>query len=463
MTSPRRVAVVGAGPAGCVVAARLADAGVGVTLFEAGGRAPAFDPTTTASSFTGGSPRPYLRGLGLGGGSAVNAGVQMWGSRDDYNAWERDHGCTGWNWSTLSKEIAALGFPAELSRAQEIGAFSAAALGAADRLGAPRVSHVSETRDGAGPVALSLSDGRRHTTFAHYVEPRRGSIEVRTDARVESVGIEDGVVTGVVLGDDAEEVFDGVVLCAGTAWTPLLLRRSGVARAGLGRHLKDHPSVALTVQLRRDLPGGGPTDRAITSLIVASSEIGDSDINILPMNHVSSADPNVFYALLAVAVTTVDSEGSVHEIDGTADITLGSLAAADDATRMVAALHLAEDLLAQPQLAELVIDTFVDERGTTFEMLMAHDDDAIVNFARRWPGPYSHAVGTCRMGTPADDESVVDIDGAVHGVEGLWVADASVFPDLPRAATQIPVMAVASRLGRMIAERGTPRQSRRMH
>jgi choline dehydrogenase len=187
-------------------------------------------------------------------------------------------------------------------------------------------------------------------------------------------------------------------------------------------------------------------------LVVASSEFGDSDINILPMNHVSSADPNVFYALLAVAVTCVESEGSVHEVDGTADITLGSLSTDDDASRMVAALRLAEDLLAQQSLKDVVLDTFVDERGTTFEMLMAHDSGSIVNFARRWPGPYSHAVGTCRMGSLADDDAVVDPNGAVHGIRGLWIADASVFPDLPRAATQIPVMAVASRLGRIIAE-----------
>ena len=376
----------------------------------------------------------------------------MWGSRNDYNSWERDHGCVGWNWSTVSNEFPVLGFPAELVRAPEIGSFSAAVLEAADVLGAPRVSHVSETRDGAGPVALSLKGGSRNTSFAHFVEPRRGTIAVRTDARVESVGIEDGVIASVVLAGDVEEAFDGVVLCAGTAWSPILLRRSGVIRAGLGRHLKDHPSVALTVQLHRSLDGGDPTDRAITSLVVASSELGDSDINILPMNHVSSADPNIVFALLAVAVTCVQSEGSVHEVDGTADITLGSLSVEEDAVRMMSALRLAEDLLAEQPLKDLVLDTFVDEHGTTFEMLMAHDSESIVNFARRWPGPYSHAVGTCRMGPVTDDESVVDVKGAVHGVEGLWIADASVFPDLPRAATQLPVMAVASRLGRIISE-----------
>jgi choline dehydrogenase/5-(hydroxymethyl)furfural/furfural oxidase len=57
------------------------------------------------------------------------------------------------------------------------------------------------------------------------------------------------------------------------------------------------------------------------------------------------------------------------------------------------------------------------------------------------------------MGLERDAESVVDNTGAVFGVDGLWVADASVFPDIPRAATQVPVMAVASRIASGIAER----------
>ena len=57
------------------------------------------------------------------------------------------------------------------------------------------------------------------------------------------------------------------------------------------------------------------------------------------------------------------------------------------------------------------------------------------------------------MGVESDHEAVVDVTGRVFGAVNLWVADASVFPDLPRAATQVPVMAVASRIARGVAER----------
>ncbi|MFG3015834.1 GMC oxidoreductase [Streptomyces cinerochromogenes] len=61
-------------------------------------------------------------------------------------------------------------------------------------------------------------------------------------------------------------------------------------------------------------------------------------------------------------------------------------------------------------------------------------------------GAYWHPVGTCAMGPADDPRSVVDGQGAVHGVAGLRVADASVLPTVPAANTQLPVLAVAEML-----------------
>jgi choline dehydrogenase-like flavoprotein len=54
-----------------------------------------------------------------------------------------------------------------------------------------------------------------------------------------------------------------------------------------------------------------------------------------------------------------------------------------------------------------------------------------------------HPVGTCRMGRPGAPDTVVDPDGRVLGVDGLRVADASVFPTVPRANTHLSALAVA--------------------
>ena len=69
-------------------------------------------------------------------------------------------------------------------------------------------------------------------------------------------------------------------------------------------------------------------------------------------------------------------------------------------------------------------------------------------------GDTGHICGTCRMGAPDDPRTVVDPSGRVLGVDGLWVADASVFPEVPRANTNLPTIAAAERLSDLI--RGVP-------
>jgi choline dehydrogenase-like flavoprotein len=59
-------------------------------------------------------------------------------------------------------------------------------------------------------------------------------------------------------------------------------------------------------------------------------------------------------------------------------------------------------------------------------------------------------VGTCAIGADPDDGAVVDGSGAVYGVEGLYVADASVMPTIPRANTHLTTLAVAERLAELL-------------
>ncbi len=369
----------------------------------------------------------------------------MCGTADDWNLWSDKFGCTGWNWNAIRREMASLEFPVHVAADDAHGPLTSATLRAAQMLGASRCRHIGETADGAGPVGLSIVDGKRADAFSVFVAPRRTAdpdrLKVSTGSRVREIAISSGRATGVILDDDIEVSADAVVVCAGTLWSPILLRRSGVSRSGLGRNLKDHPSISLTIGRAGDgAPDGSPR---VTGLVIASSHIGESDINVLPVENDH----------LIAAVTQVSSVGHVHEVNGQAEVVLNSLESHDDATRMLAALRLAADMLSDVNLATLCETVSVDERGTPLAALLAHDDAAIVAFLRRQPGAYSHAVGTCRMGDLRDPESVVDTLGEVHGAVNLWVADASVFPDIPRAATQIPVMAVASRIARGVGER----------
>jgi choline dehydrogenase len=65
---------------------------------------------------------------------------------------------------------------------------------------------------------------------------------------------------------------------------------------------------------------------------------------------------------------------------------------------------------------------------------------------------YYHPVGTCKMGPESDPTAVVDARGKVHGVDNLYVADASIMPVVPRANTNIPALVVGERIAAWLAQ-----------
>lgn len=89
-------------------------------------------------------------------------------------------------------------------------------------------------------------------------------------------------------------------------------------------------------------------------------------------------------------------------------------------------------------------------QGVTLRALLA-DDAALEAFVRANVGGTWHASGTCRMGAGGDPRAVTGPDGAVHGVTGLSIADASVMPSIPCANTNLPTIMVAERIAAMTA------------
>jgi choline dehydrogenase len=65
---------------------------------------------------------------------------------------------------------------------------------------------------------------------------------------------------------------------------------------------------------------------------------------------------------------------------------------------------------------------------------------------------YYHPAGSCKMGPETDPLAVVDQDGAVHGVRGLFVSDASVMPTVVSGNTNMPTIVIGEKLGRFIAD-----------
>ena len=111
-----------------------------------------------------------------------------------------------------------------------------------------------------------------------------------------------------------------------------------------------------------------------------------------------------------------------------------------DLRQLVEAVRLCHQVVTSPAMAPMV------DRVALVESSMFGDDEAVAAYVRSTVAPWYHISGTCRMGPSIESGAVVDQFLQVHGVEGLRVVDASVFPMIPRAPTNLTTIAVAERV-----------------
>ena len=282
------IVVVGAGSAGCVLAARLTeDPTLRVLLLEAG-PPDSVDEVRIPSAFyrlfktqrdwnyqTEQEPQLHgrrlfwPRGRTLGGSSSINAMIYIRGSRVDYDTWRDAYGCAGWGYDDLlpyfrraednsrgGSEYHGVGGPLRVEDLRQVHGLTASFVGAAVDAGLPPNHDFNgATQDGVGRYQVTQRGGRRWSTADAYLRPAltRPNLTVRTDALATRVRIEAGRATGVEyrhrgvsrLARAGREV----VLCGGAVNSPQLLLLSGIGPAD---HLREH---GLDVVL--DLPGVG--------------------------------------------------------------------------------------------------------------------------------------------------------------------------------------------------------------
>ena len=126
-------------------------------------------------------------------------------------------------------------------------------------------------------------------------------------------------------------------------------------------------------------------------------------------------------------------------------ILTNSLSSPNDVASLVAGMELAREIASQPPLSEVVTREL--KPGPA-----AADRDALEADLRRRLMLIYHPAGTCRMSDDGED-AVVDSELRVHGVEGLRVVDASVFPVIPGGNTNAPTIMVAEKASDLIRGR----------
>ena len=297
--------IVGAGPAGCCLAARLSeDPDVSVLLLEAGGsdrhpyiRAPAgFARLTGASHTWGYSTAPqreidgramwYPQGRVLGGGSSINAMIYARGNPEDYDAWA-EAGCPGWAYADVlpyfrrpednerfHDDYHGSGGPLGVSDPVRPLPISAAFLRAAQQAGLPyNPDFNGAVQEGCGYYQVTNRNARRCSAVDAFLRPAmaRRNLRVETRALAIRLVVENGRAVGVDYrrrGRPARvRATREVIVAAGAIGSARLLMLSGIGRGdelkalgidvvhdlpGVGRNLQDHMDVFIVSECRGD-------------------------------------------------------------------------------------------------------------------------------------------------------------------------------------------------------------------
>ena len=328
--------------------------------------------------------------------------------------------------------------------------------------------HNAPDSTGVGPLPFNHSaDGVRWSAAMGYLDPARGrrNLSIRPCCHVERLLLERGRAAGVTVRDPegTEAVYGAeVLLCCGAIGTPHLLLRSGIGPAdhlrevgvpvvhdlpGVGGNLRDHPQAAVVVRAAAGFVQSGTEPRLQIGLrYTAAGSSLRNDMIMLPIGFATAEGHYRRAGSVPIGFTVVPAlylaagAGSVRLRSPRADVPplpdYHYLAEASDRERMRESIRIAVDLLWHRSFRPLVVERV----SPTDAELRA--DHALDEWLLRVVQTSHHVSSTCRMGSPADPDSVVDQEGRVHGIDGLRIADASIMPDCVRANTNYTSMAI---------------------
>ncbi|MEP1209907.1 MAG: GMC family oxidoreductase N-terminal domain-containing protein [Rhizobiaceae bacterium] len=434
------------------------------------------------------------RGKGLGGSSTINWGMYVRGNRGDYDGWAQ-MGNTGWSYDDVlphfkRSEASTLfddefhgtdgGIQIELPRNRH--PIQEVFFSALEDLGIGRNPDYNGARqEGSFHYQFTTKDGKRVSAADGFLTParERPNLTVVTGAHVTGITFQHKRATGVTyaIGQQAIQVQAGeVIVSMGAIGSPQLLMLSGVGPAdhlklhdiacindlsGVGQNLLDHfGGLTVSIILREPEAFGFPMPNEADSLeefnSTGTGPLATTGVDAGAFIKLAERDEYPSGQLVCNVSNThrhrdsgpprIDLFGFVCRTESKGSVTLASNSPFD---RAIVDPNYLSDPLDIEQQVSLVQFRYRLAEHPAFKDIgrrivgPGRDREQIIESTRAGASTTWHQTSTCRMGI--DPLAVVGPDLKVHGLEGLRVVDASIFPTMTSGNTNAPTMMVAEK------------------
>ena len=439
----------------------------------------------------------------LGGCSSMNAMIYIRGNSADYDEWRDAYGASGWGYddvlpyfrkaegnTRLSNEFHGTEGPLHVEDRRYTHELSQAWVESAVSSGLKRNDDFNGAeQEGAGLYQVTCKKGRRWSVADAYIRPAmdRPNFTVRTNSFATKILLDGNRAVGIAYRQGGQDhtvhANAEVIISGGAINSPQLLMLSGIGPGahlrefgidvavespGVGQNLQDHPVSGLLLYtkgttdlaqyqtvgslLKWKAAGRGPLSSNVAE---AGAFFKSRDDLVAPDIQIHMA-PSGFYDnglrepvrhAVTIAPTLVKVKSTGHLRLRSADPTWhpeidpAYFEDQSDLDAMVAGYRRVLETIDQGPFAKFVAEPWIPASKNP-------GDDEIIAAIGQLAQTLYHPVGTCAMGT--GDESVVDPELNVNGVEGLRVADASVMPRVPRGNTNAPTIMIGEKAADLI-------------
>jgi len=489
--------IVGGGSAGSVMASRLSENNSATILLIEGGNAysawdypsaiySANNPGGDAAHNWGFQSEPTAygnkidlpRGKVLGGSSAINGAVALRARPEDFKRWD----LPGWSFEDVLPYYKKLeksdsgdkklhGFDGPLPVRQllssDLTSVQRAFVDSTINIGYKAIDDFdSEEANGVGPYRMNVVNGVRVNTGMAYLSNevrKRENLTILPQSIADRVLFDGKKAIGIVLANGEEFFGNEIILSGGTYGSAAILLRSGIgpkseleqlsipviADLPVGKNVKDHPFHYAAFALHKEMveTKSPPIAAKLWTSAFNSQEL---DIHITATHlFPDEYSPTQSGFVLGVAVTTPLSKGKVWiettDPNVNPKVDLDFLDDKEDIRRMIEGAKIARRIAAAAPFSEFIHSEIAP--GSSVQT----DEDLEIAIKKNIAS-YAHPTSSAPMGDVNSKDAVVDLEGRVHHVESLRVVDASIFPDIISAATNITVIAVAEKIAEQIAK-----------